>query len=80
MICFSNEVHLFQIDWGKIFDDGKKESLEQAQKFNSFLRPVAPAPRTTNMPKRKLEQQLPPIKKREKKEKRKEKRRAEFLK
>jgi hypothetical protein len=54
--------------------------LEQAQKFNSFLWPVAPAPRTTNMPKRKLEQQLPPIKKREKKEKRKEKRRAEFLK
>ena len=31
------------------------------------MRPVAPAPRTTNVPKRKLEQQLPPIKKRKKK-------------
>jgi hypothetical protein len=44
--------------------------LEQAQKFNSFLQPVAPAPRTNiNAPERKLEQQLPPIKKRKKKRK-----------
>ena len=36
-----------------------------------LLHPVAPAPRTTNVPKRKLKQQLPPIKKRKKKRKKK---------